>query len=62
MNVKKRTNFSQIMKNFHYFLDVLLYTKINYTGRHKYFDETKVKYTHNVNLLLLSLGINGKVI
>jgi len=50
------------MKNFHYFLDVLLYTKINYTGRHKYFDETKVKYTHNVNLLLLSLGINGKVI
>jgi len=33
-----------------------------YTGRQKYFDKTKVQYTHNLNLLLVNFGINGKEI
>jgi len=27
------------------------------TSRHKYLDETKVKYTHNLNLLHVHFGI-----
>jgi len=40
----------------------LLILKTTYTGRDKNFDETKIKYTHNLNLLLVKVGINGKVI
>jgi len=32
----------------------------NYTSRHKYFDETKVEHTHNLNLLQVHFGINEK--
>jgi len=32
-----------------------------WSGRHKCFDETKVKYTHSLNLLLVNFGINGKL-
>jgi len=35
---------------------------IKYTDLHKYFDKTKVKYTDNLNLLLVNFGISGKVI
>jgi len=43
------------------FMDVTVSVAL-YTGRHKYFDKTKVKYTHSLNLLLVNFGINGKVI
>jgi len=33
-----------------------------YTSRHKYFIETKVKYTHNLKLLHIQFGINGTVV
>jgi len=36
--------------------------EVKYTGRHKYFDKTKDKYTHNLNLLLVNFDINGKLI
>jgi len=34
----------------------------DYTSRHKYFDETKVKYAHNLSLPHVHFGINGNVI
>jgi len=33
-----------------------------YTSRHKYFDETNDKNTHNLKLLPIHFGINGNVI
>jgi len=39
-----------IYVNFLYFNLIKLVDNI-YTGRHKYFDETKVKHTHNLNFL-----------
>jgi len=33
-----------------------------YTSWHKYFDETKVKYKHNLNILHILIGTNGKII
>jgi len=34
----------------------------NYTSRHKFFDETKVNYTHNLNLLHVHFVISVNVI
>jgi len=31
------------------------------TGRHKYFDEAKAKYTHNLNLIHVHFGIQTKL-
>jgi len=33
-----------------------------YRGGQNYFHKTKDKYTHNLTLLLVEFGINGKVI